>query len=74
MDKDVLFEMWKQELKIIGKKVAIVGEDEPYGFFRKANLWKVRHILSDGRLEAYSTITGEKRIIDNGDSIRYEIG
>jgi biotin-[acetyl-CoA-carboxylase] ligase BirA-like protein len=74
IDKDEMFEIWKKELNIIGKKIAIVGEDEPYGLFRKPNLWKVRQILNDGRLEAFSTITGERRLIDNGDSIRYELG
>lgn len=60
-----ILEKWKGELHIEGKIVEIVGESPG---------WTVKALLEDGRLLTRHMITGAERVIDNGDSIRYEIG
>lgn len=58
--RSAIVEMWKSELKILGKNVTVKGSDGE---------WNVREILPDGRLKVFKN--EETRIIDNGDSIRY---
>jgi BirA family biotin operon repressor/biotin-[acetyl-CoA-carboxylase] ligase len=62
---EVILEYWKKELHIEGKVVEIVGEGQG---------WIVKKLLADGRLLTRHIMSGTERIIDNGDSIRYEIG
>lgn len=59
-----LFEIWKQELNIIGKNITIVGDPE---------LWSASEILPDGRLGVVSQLDGSRRLVDNGDSVRYSL-
>ena len=56
---------WKRELNIEGKVMEIVGEGPG---------WLSLELLRDGRLRARHIETGRERIIDNGDSLRYDIG
>lgn len=65
MEAEAIVRQWKKELNIEGKIVEIVG-DSPG--------WTVCAQLEDGRLLTRHIVTGIERIIDNGDSIRYEIG
>lgn len=62
---EAILKEWKKELNIEGKSVEIVGEGQG---------WRVKSLLGDGRLLTRHNITGAERVIDNGDSIRYEIG
>lgn len=56
---------WKHELNIEGKVMEIVGEGPG---------WESLSLLDDGRLRARHTGSGRERIIDNGDSLRYDLG
>ncbi len=56
---------WKRELNIEGKMMEIVGDGPG---------WLSMDLLRDGRLRARHTGTGQERIIDNGDSLRYDLG
>lgn len=58
------FELWQKELNILGKDVTVLGETE---------VFRVTKILLDGRLELIEKEKNKKRIIDNGDSIRYNL-
>lgn len=60
-----IIELWRRELRIEGKTIEIIGDNA---------LWMAVRLLEDGRLQVQNTVTNEKRIIDNGDSIRYDIG
>lgn len=60
-----ILEEWKRELRIEGKILEIVGEGAG---------WQSVSLMSDGRLRARHTTTGVERLIDNGDSVRYDIG
>ncbi len=59
-----IFNQWQKELKIIGKTAKILNTDE---------LVVIQRLLPDGRILAISTVTNEEKIIDNGDSIRYNL-
>lgn len=59
-----LMRLWKNELKIENKDVRIVGENAAY---------IVKQMKEDGQLELINTQTGKIRIINNGDSIRYDL-
>lgn len=60
-----ILEKWKHELNIEGKIVEIVGDSAE---------WQATRLLDDGRLHTRHLSTGAERLIDNGDSIRYDIG
>jgi biotin-[acetyl-CoA-carboxylase] ligase BirA-like protein len=60
-----VFNEWKDELEIINKTLAIKG---------KPGTWTVKDILDDCRLIVQEKESEEKIIIDNGDSILYELG
>jgi biotin-[acetyl-CoA-carboxylase] ligase BirA-like protein len=64
LDFPHFFELLKNELNIIGKDIQILGE---------SGVFQVVKILPDGRLELKEIETNKKRIIDNGDSIRYNL-
>lgn len=57
-----LMERWKNELSISGKPIKVQGDQRT---------WQLLDILEDGRLKLNSD--NEEKIIDNGDSIIYEI-
>ena len=59
-----LMKIWKNELNIENKSVKIVGEDGSYF---------VKQLKEDGQLELVNTQTSDIRIINNGDSIRYDL-
>lgn len=61
---DELFNLWKKELNITGKSLTIVGEP---------GLWTADEILPDGRLGVSSQEDGSRRLVDNGDSVRYSL-
>lgn len=60
-----IIEQWRRELHIEGKAIEIIGDN--------AN-WQAIQLLDDGRLRTRNTTTHAERIIDNGDSIRYDLG
>lgn len=60
-----IFSLWKQQLDILGKEVAVLG---------KTGRYTAENILEDGRLVLFNHDTNDTIIIDNGDSVRYEIG
>lgn len=60
-----IIQQWKQKLNIAGKMIEILGENTG---------WQATKLLDDGRLHARHLATGAERLIDNGDSIRYDIG
>lgn len=62
-DSKSIFNVWKEELNIIGKIVKIVGSEDN---------WQIDSILDDGRLLAINISTKEQKKIDNGDSVRYK--
>lgn len=59
-----ILQEWIAILAMHGKSIEVIGSQESY---------TANQILSDGRLELINNSNGEKRIIDNGDSIRYEL-
>jgi BirA family biotin operon repressor/biotin-[acetyl-CoA-carboxylase] ligase len=59
-----IFNQWQKELKIVGKTAKLINNGE---------FVVIHRILPDGRLLALSTETNEEKIIDNGDSIRYNL-
>ena len=59
-----IFEEWERKIAITGKNVAVSG---------KSGLWKAIGILPDARLLLQNHISKEEIIVDNSDSIRYEI-
>lgn len=71
---DEIFSIWKEEVKMEDKSITLLsGKRRRRFFFEKEHSWIVKKVLSDCRLEIMNTATGFKKIIDNGDSIRYEI-
>lgn len=63
-DEDTLFNLWKNELNIVGKLVRINKDNSNY---------VISNILPDGRLLAKKMNAEKEIIIDNGDTIRYDI-
>ncbi len=55
---------WKAELGIVGKLLEVQGEK---------GLWAVEEILDDGRLRVKENSGDNIKLIDNGDTIRYNI-
>ncbi|MCX6146985.1 MAG: biotin--[acetyl-CoA-carboxylase] ligase [Candidatus Kapabacteria bacterium] len=64
-DSVTIFNIWKNELNLVGKIVELTSSNDK---------WQVDSILNDGRLLAINCNSGEQRKIDNGDSVRYKIG
>ncbi len=62
---DRIFSLWKSELNIVGREVKIKGSDI---------IWEIADMGSDGRLIAINKSYGLNKIIDNGDSLRYNFG
>lgn len=58
----IIFYAWASELSLFNKAIQIVGEE---------GIWYLKQILTDCRLELESD--SKIKIIDNGDSIRYEL-
>lgn len=56
-------EDWTRELHLEGRILRIAQE---------TGVWKVRRILSDGRLVVGNVPTNQERIVSDGDSVRYE--
>ncbi len=59
-----IFNQWQKELKIIGKTAKVLNTD---------SFVVIHRILPDGRILAIDTESNEEKIIDNGDSIRYNL-
>ena len=59
----IVHDEWKQELKLDGMEVRIIGSDDK---------WSVRNVLMDGRLEVYNSVTNTTRVLTDGESVRYE--
>ena len=59
-----LMRIWKKELNIENKSAIIVGEEGSYF---------VKRLMEDGQLKLVNTKTDDIRIINNGDSIRYDL-
>ncbi len=64
LTEDKIFSMWKENLNIIGKHIIVSN---------RPGEWQAKRILNDGRLLLCNLAAGEELIIDNADSIRYEI-
>jgi BirA family biotin operon repressor/biotin-[acetyl-CoA-carboxylase] ligase len=62
---EIIFSEWKLCINIFDKKINIISDNDCENYY-------VRTILEDGRLELL-TVSGESRIINNGDSIRYNL-
>lgn len=62
LNEENISKLWEKELSLVGKSVMITGNNT------KAT---IKEILSDGRLRADSD--SKSIVIDNGDSIRYEL-
>jgi biotin-[acetyl-CoA-carboxylase] ligase BirA-like protein len=59
---DELFQVWKRELDIEAAVIYVVGEQ---------GQWTVREVLGDGRLLIQHNALHHTRVIDNGDTLRY---
>ncbi len=64
LNTQALFNFWKDELHIEGKEVTIVGE---------TGIWIVEKMLDDGRLLLININNQQQKVIDDGNSIRYEL-
>lgn len=64
MPSDILLSKWFDELNIIGKQIYVKNNE---------NKWTAKGFLDDGRLLLYNYENKLELIVDNGDSIRYEI-
>ncbi|OGU56276.1 MAG: biotin--[acetyl-CoA-carboxylase] ligase [Ignavibacteria bacterium GWF2_33_9] len=65
-----IFNLWKSELNIIGKNIHLISANK--NEYTENENWIAIELLKDGRLK----IENEKKkilIIDNGDSVRYDI-
>jgi BirA family biotin operon repressor/biotin-[acetyl-CoA-carboxylase] ligase len=62
LETQEIFTLWVDELDIIGKSIEVLNDNFTY---------IANKVLIDGRLELINTLNNEKKIIDNGDSIRY---
>jgi len=60
-----IMQEWTKNLNVINKKIEIKN---------KPGKWIALKILSDCRLMLYDEVSEQSIIIDNGDSIRYELG
>lgn len=58
-------EIWASELNIIGRDIALVGDE---------NQWYAKELLEDSRLLLSTFDNQKEKIVDNADSIRYDIG
>jgi BirA family transcriptional regulator, biotin operon repressor / biotin---[acetyl-CoA-carboxylase] ligase len=63
IDHEAIFRMWCDELQLVGRQLRVAGSD---------GTWMVQLIQPDGRLLVQNTVSHEQRIIDNGDTIRYD--
>ena len=63
-DKIKIMNEWIERLNIIGKKIIVKG---------KGGNWKAQAILDDCRLILEEAKTGDTLIIDNGDSVIYDL-
>jgi BirA family biotin operon repressor/biotin-[acetyl-CoA-carboxylase] ligase len=61
----LVYNEWKDSLNIINKTITVKG---------KTGIWTVKELLKDCRLLVQNKETEENLIIDNGDSIIYELG
>ena len=68
---EIIFSEWKSCINIFDKKINIISYNDCETVNDCENYY-VRTILEDGRLELL-TVLGKSRIIDNGDSIRYNL-
>ena len=59
-----IYKNWKTELSITNKKISI--RDKP-------GEWTALEVLNDGRLSLQNKISGEFLVIDNGDSVFYDL-
>ncbi len=64
MDIDQLFHIWRNELNLENKIAHLPNQSDEY---------MIRELMDDGRLRLVNLQTKEELIIDNGDSIRYDI-
>ena len=67
---EITFSEWKSCINIFDKKLKIISDND-YSDNDDENYY-VQTILEDGRLELLAE-SGKSRIIDNGDSIRYDL-
>ncbi len=61
---DVIFEKWSGKLTVFDKIIIVSN---------KSGLWLATKLFPNGQLELQSIDTGEKIIVDNSDSVRYEL-
>ena len=61
---ETLFEIWRKELNITNKIARLPNQTDEY---------IIRELMNDGRLRLENIDSKEELLIDNGDSIRYEI-
>jgi BirA family transcriptional regulator, biotin operon repressor / biotin---[acetyl-CoA-carboxylase] ligase len=64
LDISYLFEIWRKELNIENRIAILANRAEEY---------IIKELLDDGRLRLENLFTKEELLVDNGDSIRYEI-
>ena len=63
IDHATIFQMWCRELQLEGRTIRIADTE---------HVWIVQLVQPDGRLLVQNTVSHEQRIIDNGDTIRYD--
>lgn len=64
MGFDEIFNIWTKELNIKNKKIILKN---------KPGEWTAIEVLNDGRLSLKNKISGEYLVIDNGDSVFYDL-
>ncbi len=64
LPSDELLKLWFRELNIIGKKIQVMNNEKN---------WVAKGFLEDGRLLLINVEQNVELIVDNGDSIRYEL-
>lgn len=63
LNYQAVFNIWKDELHIEGKELIVTGSDDN---------WIVNELMDDGRLLLTNTKNKQPRIIDDGETIRYQ--
>lgn len=70
--ESVIFELWQKELNIIGKEIKIIQSQNQATDYDSKDIFIAKKLKSDGRLVVINH-QGKEIIIDNGDSIRYNL-